>query len=165
MAFPEAEALIGHHRERLDPAAAWGVPAHVTVLYPFLPPERLGPDVLAAVTDAVRSVPAFDVVLARVAWFGDAVVWLAPEPDEPFRALTAAVWRRFPQTPPYSGAHPDPVPHLTVGDGAPVGQLRDAAAALAARLPIRTRVDAVSVLCGSSTPRSWHTVVEIPLTQ
>lgn len=36
---PAAEALVGSHRRRLDRAAGWGVPAHVTVLYPFLHPE------------------------------------------------------------------------------------------------------------------------------
>jgi hypothetical protein len=38
---PEAEAAVNAHRRRLDPAAAWGVPAHVTVLYPFAPPHTL----------------------------------------------------------------------------------------------------------------------------
>lgn len=42
-------------------------------------------------------------------------MWLAPEPAEPFRALTELVWHRFPECPPYGGVHPDVVPHLTVG--------------------------------------------------
>jgi hypothetical protein len=32
---PEAEALVKAFRERYDPSAAEGMPAHVTVLYPF----------------------------------------------------------------------------------------------------------------------------------
>ncbi len=34
MPVPEAEWVVGEHRARLDRAAAWGVPAHVTVLHP-----------------------------------------------------------------------------------------------------------------------------------
>src|SRR5688572_163051 len=35
---PEAERYIAHYRERYDPPARRNVPAHVTVLYPFMPP-------------------------------------------------------------------------------------------------------------------------------
>src|ERR1700729_2595365 len=38
---PEAEAVVGRVRGRLDRAAAWGVPAHVTILYPFVLPEAI----------------------------------------------------------------------------------------------------------------------------
>ena len=37
----ETEQAVGPFRARYDRAAAWGVPAHVTVLYPFLPPSRI----------------------------------------------------------------------------------------------------------------------------
>ena len=63
---PEAEDAVGAYRSRLDPAAAWGVPAHITVLYPFAPPVRVAA-VLPAIEDAVRSVRAFDFTLARTA--------------------------------------------------------------------------------------------------
>lgn len=32
---PEAEALVKSFRDRHDPSAAAGVPAHITLLYPF----------------------------------------------------------------------------------------------------------------------------------
>jgi hypothetical protein len=38
---PEAERGVSGHRNRLDRAAVWGVPAHVTVLYPFVPPPAV----------------------------------------------------------------------------------------------------------------------------
>ena len=47
VAIPEAEAAVAALRLRLDPAAAWGVPAHVTVLYPFLPPDEIDGRALA----------------------------------------------------------------------------------------------------------------------
>lgn len=39
---PFGEPLVGGFRERYDSSAAYGMPAHVTVLYPFLPWERAG---------------------------------------------------------------------------------------------------------------------------
>ena len=35
---PEAERYIARYRDRYDPSARRNVPAHVTVLYPFVPP-------------------------------------------------------------------------------------------------------------------------------
>ncbi|WP_327033377.1 2'-5' RNA ligase family protein [Micromonospora ureilytica] len=93
--IPEAEEAVGGFRASLDPAASWGVPAHVTVLYPFLPPQRINEQALAVLRETFAEIPRFDVALTHVGWFGDAVVWLAPQPDRPFRDLTEAVWQRF----------------------------------------------------------------------
>ncbi len=94
--IPEAEAVVAPFRSRLDRSAGWGVAAHVTVLFPFLPPDRLGASVVAALGDAVRTVPRFGLTFPRLGWFGEEALWLAPEPADPFRALTSAVWARYP---------------------------------------------------------------------
>ncbi len=160
---PEAETAVGPWRTRLDTAASWGVPAHVTVLYPFLPPERIDDEVLAAVGSLVAGVRRFEVTFTHVDWFDQTVAWLAPRPPDPFRALTAAVWRRFPEVPPYEGVHTDSMPHLTIGHDAPYGVLREAADAVSAFLPIRASVGAVRLMRGSAEPGSWSTVAEFPL--
>ncbi|HEV8561156.1 MAG TPA: hypothetical protein VGR06_32930 [Actinophytocola sp.] len=64
VAVPEAEPVVGRHRRDLDHSAQWGVPAHVTVLYPFASPARIDGDTIEAVR-AVISAEAFDCVLAR----------------------------------------------------------------------------------------------------
>jgi 2'-5' RNA ligase len=164
VAVPEAEAAVGPFRASLDRAAGWGVPAHVTVLYPFLAPARLGEDVLAALGEVFAAVPRFDVAFDRVAWFGENVVWLAPSPDRPFRDLTAAVVGRFPETPPYEGAFGDEVvPHLTIGHDAPLAVLTKAGEAVAAQLPIHASVGAVRLIAGTPAPDSWRSVAEFPL--
>ena len=38
---PEAEPAVRWHRERLDANAPLGIPAHITVLFPFMPPEMI----------------------------------------------------------------------------------------------------------------------------
>jgi 2'-5' RNA ligase len=162
VAVPEAEAAVGPHRARLDAAATWGVPAHVTVVYPFGPVGRL--DAFApAIAEAVASVPTFDFTLTRTTWFGSTVLWLAPEPATPFRDLTHAVGRQFPEFPPYGGEFDDVVPHVTVGHDRPVEELRAAASALRPWLPIRSRCRSVQLIAGSSVPGSWRTVAEFPL--
>jgi 2'-5' RNA ligase superfamily protein len=162
---PEAEAAVGAFRAALDPSAAWGVPAHVTVVYPFAPPPRLGPDELARLRAAVRSVPRFEVSFSAVRWFDDAVVWLAPDPDDGFHALIRAVWAEFPEFPPYGGAHGESVPHLTVGAGPDRDALAAAGRAVADRLPITAAVRAAHLLRGRDAPGAWRSVAELPLGQ
>ncbi|MGI8591474.1 MAG: 2'-5' RNA ligase family protein [Nakamurella sp.] len=85
---------MGQHRLHLDAAATWGVPAHVTVIYPFVDPAALDEHAIAALAAAVKSVSAFDCCFPRTRWFGDDVLWLDPVPSQPFRDLTTAVFTR-----------------------------------------------------------------------
>ena len=163
--IPQADDVVGPLRARLDPAAALGVPAHVTVLAPFVPPDGLDDGVLSKLADVVRSVPAFGVTFARVAWFGQEVVWLAPEPAGPFRALTKAVCAKFPGYPPYGGAIPDVVPHLTIGMDQPADVLARAGQAVEPALPVSATVEAVTLMQGSRDAGSWQIVAEFPLGQ
>jgi 2'-5' RNA ligase len=163
---PVADAVVGEHRDRLDVAASWGVPAHVTVLYPFIEPVRAGdPDVRAAIGAAVATVGAFRCSFRRTCWFDDDVLWLDPDPAQPFRDLTAAVRKAFPDHPPYRGAHDTVVPHLTVGDrwlGDRVA-LERAERNVAAGLPVRTYVDRVLLIAGAESPMSWRSLHEFAL--
>jgi hypothetical protein len=43
---PEAERLVKPFRDRHDPSAKDGVPAHITLLYPFKPPAEINNSVL-----------------------------------------------------------------------------------------------------------------------
>ena len=163
---PEAELAVGRHRRRLDRAAAWGVPAHVTVLFPFVAPSAITGATITALADAVGSVTAFDCEFPATAWFGQEVVWLAPQPAEPFRALTRAVSAAFPDYPPYGGGYDDVVPHLTVGHR-PAGQvteLLEAEADVLRRLPVQAHVSRVWLMTGRAAPGSWQTIAELPLT-
>ena len=110
---PEAEPVVGDLRARFDPAAPAGVPAHITVLYPFLTPEVLSRPVLDELRSIFSGVKPFAFKLTKIDRFPD-VVYLVPEPGEPFIRLTAAVATRWPETPPYGGEYPQVIPHLTV---------------------------------------------------
>lgn len=162
---PEAEPVVGLLRARLDPSAGLGVPAHVTVLFPFVPPDAITGTVIEMAAAAVASVSAFDCEFGRSCWFGEDVVWLAPEPAEPFRAMTSAVHAAFPRFPPFAGAYPCVVPHLTIGDRPESGSgaLRAAAAEVLPALPVRTHVSSAWLMTGTQTPGSWRVIARLPL--
>jgi hypothetical protein len=162
---PEAEGAVAEHREHLDMAASWGVPAHLSVVYPFVPPADVDERVLTELSAAVASVPAFDCVFAHTDWFGADVLWLAPEPEAPFQDLTRAVVAAFPAHLPYGGVHGDPIPHLTVAElrlGS-TAELTAAESGVRAHLPIRARVDRAVLLAGRPERASWQPVAEFRL--
>ena len=115
VAVPEAEPLVHEWRLRYDNASL-GIPAHVTVIFPFVPAQEIGGQLIAELRELFAAQQAFSFTLARVGRFPE-VAWLAPEPDEPFRRLTGLLASRYPDYPPYEGIHDDVVPHLTVGHG------------------------------------------------
>ncbi len=90
------------------------MPAHITVLYPFLPEDQITPEVGDQLVQLFAGQSAFDIVLAGCARFSGGVLYLAPRPAQPLRALTRAVVAAWPQTPPYGGLFDEVVPHLTV---------------------------------------------------
>ncbi len=110
---PEAEAAVGAIRLEHDPSAARGVPAHITILFPFVPSAELDD---GALRDLVGRFPAFDFTLDRIQRFDNGLVWLHPDPFWRFADLTAAVWQRWPDHPPYGGGFDEVIPHLTVSE-------------------------------------------------
>jgi hypothetical protein len=56
---PEAEPAVARHRIRLDGSAPLGVPAHVTVLFPLMPPAMIDPLVLAELERLFAGVSRF----------------------------------------------------------------------------------------------------------
>lgn len=109
----EAEPHVLHLRAIHDPVASLGVPAHITVLYPFVAPAAITTDVCEAVRRAIADIPAFRFHLTEVRQF-PGVLYLAPEPAAPFATMTAAIASAFPAHPPYGGRFASIVPHLTV---------------------------------------------------
>ncbi len=137
---PETEPIVARWRKRFDHSAAEGMPAHITVLFPFLPPSRLTDDVLAKLREICAMVPLLDVEFATTSRFPDHM-YLEPRPAGEFIALTEAIAASWPETPPYGGAFPDIVPHLTVAGGIHEEQLREIEADILSRLPIKTHLN------------------------
>nr|WP_055505017.1 2'-5' RNA ligase family protein [Nonomuraea pusilla] len=149
----EAEPVAGPWRRRFDSFASVGVPAHVTVLVPFLDIERIDSGVMDDLRALVGEHDPFTVRFEGCRRF-PGVLYLAPTPDQPFRALTEAVVTRWPEAPPYGGQFADVVPHLTVAHGQEGHVLDEVEAALATRLPVTADVGSVSLfVCDGDR---WH---------
>ncbi|HSK53190.1 MAG TPA: 2'-5' RNA ligase family protein [Clostridia bacterium] len=131
-------------RVRRDPSAASGIPAHVTILFPFLATSELTPAVRRSLTAIAGALAPFEVRFGRTGRFLD-TLWLAPVPAEPFVALTEAVVAAFPGHPPYEGIHDEVIPHCTIalGDAATLDRVER----LASReLPFGQTVRALEVI-------------------
>jgi 2'-5' RNA ligase len=160
VAVPEAEALVGKWRTKHDWSAQRGVPAHITLLFPFVPAEEVDEQLIDDLRDLFCPQPAFSYRLSRVERFPE-VAWLAPDPSDPFKALVALIVSRYPDYPPYEGVHVDVVPHLTVAEGGPALQ-DEVDAALTPSLPIAAEARAVTLLV-EDTSGHWRTGQEFPL--
>ena len=156
---PEAEPIVAEHRRRWD-SAGLAVPAHVTVLFPFLAPDEMGDAERAELARLLGRTAPFELTFRRVGRFPD-VVWLAPEPAAAVTALTDGIVERWPSHPPYRGAFATVVPHLTVADGAPSEVLAGLERELPRALPISTHVRHLTLVCREGG--RWHDVDRIPL--
>ncbi|MGW2747838.1 2'-5' RNA ligase family protein [Streptomyces sp. NPDC001450] len=157
---PEAEPAVRVWRERLDPSAGAGVPAHVTVLFPFLDASRIDESACAAIGEVLGRHQSFEVRFERCGRF-PGVLYLAPEPDTRFRRLTESVVERWPENPPFGGQFADVVPHLTVAQGQDEAVLEKAAADVLGALPVVARVSSVDLLVHDGT--RWQQRASFPL--
>jgi len=157
----QVPVAVNRLRDRMDPSAAQGVPAHVTLIYPFMPPDQLKDDVRRAVEQIIAAEASFPFALTSVHRWPN-VVYLAPEPAEPFRRLTNALAEAFPAYPPYLGAHDNVVPHLTIAQDVREDYYAAAQHALPGMLPIRD-VAREAWLIGHTPEQQWHTLWRLPL--
>jgi 2'-5' RNA ligase len=157
----ELEAIRLDHVDN----ARLGVPAHVTVLFPFVPALELVEADINRAAEVIARAPGFDVELRRAMTFDptpskEGVVWLAPEPSGPFVALTAALAAAFPAYPPYEGMHDTVVPHLTLANvDVDVPALVESSRP---HLPFKRRIDSVALLAEDAFGR-WQVARELPL--
>ena len=152
---PETEDLVGRWRADLDPGCIRGIPAHITVLFPFANPTDFDDTLITTLTGYFLSIDSFEVEFSALAWFENRVVYLEPTPDTEFRKMTRALGMLFPQYLPYGGKFDEPTPHLTVGDGAPFDRLQEAATDINQYLPLTVKVECVWLMAGGMDPNSW----------
>jgi 2'-5' RNA ligase len=141
---PEAEPLLGPHLAAWEPPRTSGIPAHVSVLYPFVSADEVDSRLLERLARLLSGHRPFDVVFVRTGRFpGESLVYLVPVPAAPFVSLTRAVWDAFPECPPYGGANDPIVPHLTAFRSPDAALLDRVEAELRAALPISSRAGEV----------------------
>lgn len=115
---PQLESFVRARTEYYDrdylfvgPAA---VQAHITALGPFVEPSDLSESAIRRIEQVTGSTEPFDYRLAALDTFPNGIIHLLPEPEEPFRTLTARLFEAFPSHPPYAAQFADVRPHLTL---------------------------------------------------
>jgi 2'-5' RNA ligase superfamily len=132
---PEAERLVGRYRRLHTPSGSQGMPAHVTLVSPFVPASRFDRDREAATRTLIATAAGFEFSLVATRRF-ERTLYLAPEPAAPFVELIEALADSFPEYPPYAGTVTEIVPHVTVAQGDDELALGQFAAALEPSLPV-----------------------------
>jgi hypothetical protein len=107
-------ALAAAHDEVYPERVVEQIPLSLTLLYPFASPSEVDTH-----RDMLRSFFAsqapFDFALARLEqWAESGAVYAVPEPEQPLRGMMRALWRLFPQFPPYGEVGGDPPPHASL---------------------------------------------------
>ncbi len=119
--------------------------AHITLLGPFAPLDEVDEGLLAELGRFFSDVTPFPFALTGIHQFPGGEVYLSPDPAAPFRQLTLALSRLFPEYPPYGGAFGEVVPHLTIP--IPEGETPEQLAfELRDRFPITTQARSAALL-------------------
>jgi 2'-5' RNA ligase len=139
------------------------VPAHLTLLYPFVAYERLD-EACARLREVCATLPAFEVTMAGYAQF-PGVIYMPPRNPRPIKSLFHRISPYFPECAPYRGAFGDDItPHLTVGEFEGDEDQRAAWAVLPRYAPFTFRVTRLHILYGiDHIALPWLTYAVLPL--
>lgn len=144
-----------------DPSAGLGVPPHVTLMYPFLPPAHLSSASIEKLERLAAEVAPFDFALTNVREFEQGVVYLEPEPAEAFVKLSAEIGRAFGLVPYGGDFGAVAVPHLTVAMPQVHSITQRITDLLAPSLPIRLHADQAWLMVGDEEYR-WARMRRLP---
>jgi 2'-5' RNA ligase len=157
----DAGLLVRQLRMEHDPSAAAGVPPHLTLMFPFLPPHDLSAQRIDALERLISGAMAFDFTLTHVSEFDQGVVYLVPAPAAPFADLTREIGKQF-ELLPYGGAFgKDPVVHLTVAVQASPSVRNRIVDRLGPELPISLQAEEAWLMVGSNSS-GWEVVRQMP---
>jgi hypothetical protein len=157
---PELEPLVHQWRQQFDYSAEFGVPAHITVLYPFLDRSLIDSQTLARLKTIFGAHPTFDLRFEGFGRFTD-LLYLAPIPSDPLEALTQAVAKQWPEKPPYGGKYPDNSPHVTIANNQDPSIFGKIEADIIPKLPIQARISSIHLI--ASDGDRWRDQASFPL--
>ncbi|MGA2101453.1 MAG: 2'-5' RNA ligase family protein [Candidatus Sulfotelmatobacter sp.] len=132
--IPEVEPFVGPLRLKYDAAARLGVPAHITLLYPFYP-ATAAIDQIENLVAICASIQAFRFSFTEARRF-PSTAYLHSDKSESFVRIITALMEKWPDCKPYGGSHPEIIPHLTVADKVTAKALEEVERSLSHQLPI-----------------------------
>jgi 2'-5' RNA ligase len=155
--LPELESLIGGWRRRYTGDGARGMPPHVTLIIPFADSSEVDRR-LDAVGRVLADFAPFEMALRETARFPE-LLYVRPEPAEPFVAMTEALTDAFPEFPPYRGEFDEIVPHATVAQSDDE-TLTAIERELVPQLPAQIRIEGAWLV--ENAPAGWRRHTAFP---
>jgi 2'-5' RNA ligase len=157
----EVQALAVPILRKYAPDTLTRVPAHLTVLYPFVAFEQLDTACAVLRTICAHTAP-FDVTMSGYDSF-PGVAFMTPLDPSPIESLFQRIFAQFPECPPYDGAFGNDLhPHMTVGEFH--SEAKQRGALLPYYAPITFRAEKVHIMFGiEGRPLPWITYDVIPL--
>jgi hypothetical protein len=160
---PEAEPIVSSFRRLCDPKVRAGVPAHITLIYPFMD-GPIGTAQRGELRTLFAGFVPFAYNIDRIGHYAE-TLFLAPDRSEPFRLLVDALVERF-GIKPYGGRYwPGFDPHLTIANALPRAMLIvlrvTLRVLLAPRLPLVAGAREVTLL--EEHEGRWTEVATFPL--
>jgi 2'-5' RNA ligase len=152
---PSLEAL----RRRSIADGAHGLPAHLTLLYPFAEEAQLDSGVLDVVAGIAARHRIPRLTLGEGRRFPD-TLYASVEPDAPLRALHEELAAAFPTLPLYGGAFAF-IPHVSIVEGPAAADAAAFEDPAWAALPVTQDVDAIDLITGRDG--RWATRYRFPL--
>ncbi len=143
---PEAEPIVAEVNRRMPGHRRLTAPAHITLVYPFMPASALSPADLDDLGAFFSDRPTFGFDLA-LGWFGREVLILRPDPASELVELTRAIVGRWPAYPYYGGLYDVIEPHVSLAFGT-ADELVPLALSVGSLLPLRVQAEAVTLLVG-----------------
>lgn len=113
----EAEGIAGPYRRKYTIDGAMGMPAHITILYPFFADDQWNENSRCSLARTISDITPFSFQLSRLCRFPQHhVLYLEPSPREEIIEVIHTMAQSFPECPPYGGEIPlEKVrPHMTV---------------------------------------------------
>jgi 2'-5' RNA ligase len=153
---PDLERL----RLRHVPDAAAGLPAHVTLLHPFVAPSSIDGAVVSSIDRVVSGHRAWTMTQAAPGRWPDAV-YATVEPDAPARALQAQLAATFPDLPLYGEPGLRFEPHVTLAEGEGAADPLVTLDAAWAELPVTRAIDEIALIVRSDG--HWRMARAFPL--
>jgi 2'-5' RNA ligase len=151
---PDADDIL----DAVGSSKSGGMPAHVTVLYPFVSPRRIRQSHCEQLEAIAARTEPFTLELAELDHH-ELITFLTVHPEEPLRRLTTAVLDSWPEHPPYGDDEFDVPPHLTLGYDVLPDEIADSAEPL---LPIESEIDRLVLMLRGLSGR-WRVAHEFPL--
>jgi 2'-5' RNA ligase len=109
----EASESVNKWRVEYQDSAKRGMPAHITLFFPFLHPSEIGDSTITQLTHFFKKVNKFTYQLNKIENF-PLVVYLAPTNGSKFTKISQNLATKYPQIKPYEGEYLAPIPHCTL---------------------------------------------------